>query len=172
MKQFKEIFEMFYPKVYGFGLKSCGQEWLAEELAHNVFCKLWTHRDNLDLKGKSTKESLAVLSSYLFIITKNEVNNYFRECRQIARLREKFAMQICQESRVEQGLDAKSALGIIDKVVGVMPPIRKEVFSLSRFHNFSNEQIAKRLKISKRTVEKHISLALSSLRMELAAYQI
>lgn len=172
MKQFKEIFEIFYPKVYGFALKSCGQEWLAEELAHNVFCKLWMHRSNLDLKDKDTKEALAVISSYLFIIAKNEVNDYFRECKQIERLRREFAVQICEESRVEQSMDAKTVLSLIDKIIEVMPPVRKEVFSLSRFHNFTNEQIAKRLNISKRTVEKHINLALRTLRVELAAYQI
>ena len=56
MKQFKEIFDAFYPKVYGYALKAGGQEWLAEEIAHNVFCKLWMHRDNLSLKGKDDKE--------------------------------------------------------------------------------------------------------------------
>lgn len=41
MKQFKEIFDAFYPKVYGYALKAGGQEWLAEEIAHNVF---WAQR--------------------------------------------------------------------------------------------------------------------------------
>lgn len=59
MKQFKEIFDAFYPKVYGYALKAGGQEWLAEEIAHNVFCKLWMHRDNLSLKGKDDKEVMS-----------------------------------------------------------------------------------------------------------------
>ncbi len=172
MKQFKEIFDAFYPKVYGYALKAGGQEWLAEEIAHNVFCKLWMHRDNLSLKGKDDKEVMSIVSSYLFVVTHNEVNNYFRECRQIEQLRENFAVQLCCESRIEQTVDAKTTLGIIDRVVEGMPAVRKEVFTLSRYHNMTNESIAKRLKISKRTVEKHISLALGQLRLELAAYQI
>ena len=95
MKQFKEIFDAFYPKVYGYALKAGGQEWLAEEIAHNVFCKLWMHRDNLSLKGKDDKEVMSIVSSYLFVVTHNEVNNYFRECRQIEQLRENFAVQLC-----------------------------------------------------------------------------
>ncbi len=138
MKQFKEIFDAFYPKVYGYALKAGGQEWLAEEIAHNVFCKLWMHRDSLSLKGKDDKEAMSVISSYLFVVTHNEVNNYFRECKQIEQLRENFAVQLCCESRIEQTIDAKT----------------------------------KRLKISKRTVEKHISLALGQLKLELAAYQV
>lgn len=172
MKDFKQIFDAFYPKVYGFVLKSCGQQWLAEEMAHNIFCKLWMHRNNLDLKGKDEKETLAVISSYLFTISRNEVNDYFRECKQIESLREACAIQLCSESRIENSIDAKAALGIIDRVMAVMPPVRREVFSLSRFHNLANDQIAKRLQISKRTVEKHINLALRQLRVELAAYQV
>ena len=132
---------------------------LAEEIAHNVFCKLWMHRDSLSLKGKNDKEAMSVISSYLFVVTHNEVNNYFRECKQIEQLRENFAVQLCCESRIEQTIDAKTALGIIDRVVEGMPVVRKE-------------SIAKRLKISKRTVEKHISLALGQLKLELAAYQV
>lgn len=98
--------------------------------------------------------------------------NYFRECKQIEQLRENFAVQLCCESRIEQTIDAKTALGIIDRVVEGMPVVRKEVFTLSRYHNMTNESIAKRLKISKRTVEKHISLALGQLKLELAAYQV
>lgn len=106
------------------------------------------------------------------MVTHNEVNNYFRECKQIEQLRENFAVQLCCESRIEQTIDAKTALGIIDRVVEGMPVVRKEVFTLSRYHNMTNESIAKRLKISKRTVEKHISLALGQLKLELAAYQV
>lgn len=87
-------------------------------------------------------------------------------------MRENFAVQLCCESRIEQTIDAKTALGIIDRVVEGMPVVRKEVFTLSRYHNMTNESIAKRLKISKRTVEKHISLALGQLKLELAAYQV
>lgn len=171
MKQFRDIFDSFYPKVYGYAIKTVGQEWLAEEIAHNVFCKLWMHRENLSLRNKDDREVMAVISSYLFIATRNEVNSYFRECRQIEKFREDFAIQICSESRVEQTIDAKCALGIIDRVVNEMPVARKEVFVLSRYHNLANDVIAKRLKISKRTVEKHINLALRQLRLELASYQ-
>lgn len=168
---FKQIFDAFYPKVYGFVFKACGQQWLAEEMAHNIFCKLWMHRDNLDLRGKDEKETLSIISSYLFIVSRNEVNDYYRECKQIQALRESCAVQLCDESRIEQSIDAKAALGIIDKVMAIMPPVRREVFSLSRFHNVTNDQIARRLQISKRTVEKHINLALRQIKVELAAYQ-
>jgi RNA polymerase sigma-70 factor (ECF subfamily) len=51
-----------------------------------------------------------------------------------------------------------------------LPPRTNEVFSLSRFKGFSNDEIAGQLNISKRTVETHISNALKILREELKDY--
>lgn len=171
-KQFKEIFEALYPKVYGFALKALGQEWLAQEIAHTSFCKLWTHRNNLELKGKDTYDALSLVSGYLFVIARNEINDYFRERAQIEQYRIAFVSQMCVETRIEQRMDAATALEIVDRAVDSMPSVRREVFSLSRFRNLTNGQIAKKLGISKRTVEKHIQLALSQLRLELLAYQV
>jgi len=158
--------------VYGFALNAVGQQWLAEEIAHTSFCKLWTHRDNLSTEGKSSSDAFSLASGYLFIITRNEVSNYYRECAQIGEFRSSFVAQICMETRVEQRIDAKNALAIIDRAIDAMPAMRREVFSLSRFRHMSNDQISRKLKISRRTVEKHIQLALSQLRMELLAYQV
>lgn len=173
-KRFKEIFVAFYPKVYGFALKSCGQKWLAEEIAHNVFCKLWMHRNSIGLFKDDNDDDFPVnaLSGYIFVITRNEVNDYYRSKKQIEKLRSSFAEQLCYDARVEQRIDAETALELVDEVIEVMPPVRREVFTLSRFHNYTNDQIAKKLNISKRTVEKHINLSLNQLRFELSAYQL
>lgn len=48
--------------------------------------------------------------------------------------------------------------------VDKMPPQRKAIFCLSRKQGLSNDAIALQLNISKRTVETHISAALSDLR--------
>ena len=53
---------------------------------------------------------------------------------------------------------------MIDQAVSVMPEQRRAVFTLSRKHNLSHKEIAEKLGISVKTVEYHISKALSSLR--------
>jgi RNA polymerase sigma-70 factor (ECF subfamily) len=52
----------------------------------------------------------------------------------------------------------------MDRVVERMPEKRKEVFLLSRRDGKSNDDIARELGISKKTVENHLNAALRELR--------
>ena len=52
-------------------------------------------------------------------------------------------------------------------VVSSMPEKRRMIFRMSRMGHLSNEEIARRLDISVRTVEKHIELALKDIRRTL-----
>ena len=49
-------------------------------------------------------------------------------------------------------------------LIARMPKQRQKIFRLSRLSGFSNEEIAKLLGISKKTVENHLNLALGTLR--------
>lgn len=52
----------------------------------------------------------------------------------------------------------------VDRIIKEMPPQRQLVFRMSRILGMKNEEISKRLKISKKTVENHINLALKAIR--------
>ena len=53
-------------------------------------------------------------------------------------------------------------------VVNEMPPKMKMIYKLSRIKGLSNEQIAEKLGIQKKTVENHLNIALNELRDALA----
>lgn len=165
---FRLVFDCYYAKVRGFAFKFCGLDWMADEIAQNVFYKLWVHRH--ELKITSINVSVESLKGYIFTMTRNEVMDYFRTRRQIADYQEKFAQEICTEFNVAGHLDAKECLRLVNEVVKMMPRKRREVFVLSRFRHIPNEEIAGMLGISKRTVEQHITRSLAQLRMELSAY--
>ncbi|WP_373736107.1 sigma factor-like helix-turn-helix DNA-binding protein, partial [Bacteroides heparinolyticus] len=65
-------------------------------------------------------------------------------------------------------LIAKDLQLLMDMVVSKMPPKRKLIYELSRKKGLSNEQIAEKLGIQKKTVENHLNIALNELRETLS----
>ena len=61
---------------------------------------------------------------------------------------------------------------MLDQAVSEMPAQRQKVFIMSRTLLMSNDEIAQSLGISKRTVEKHISIALAFLRKKLGDFMV
>ena len=66
--------------------------------------------------------------------------------------------------QTEQSIEYKEVNVKILRAMKNMPLKRRQIFYLSRFMAQSNEDIAEKLGISVRTVEKHIQLALQDLR--------
>ena len=54
----------------------------------------------------------------------------------------------------------------LDNAISALPERRKQIFKMSRLDHLPNEEIASRLGLSVRTVEKHTELALRDLRSE------
>ena len=76
--------------------------------------------------------------------------------------------EISDEYTPYDKLIAKDLQLLIDMVVNEMPPKRKMIYKLSRIEGLSNEQIAEKLGIQKKTVENHLNIALNELRDALA----
>lgn len=164
---YKTIYNRYYAKVRGFAFRLTRTEWISEEIAQNVFVKIWTHRSSLVVC-----EGGGNLSGYIFMIAKNEVVSYYRSRKQIAAFQESFVESLRFEARIDESIDAGRLAAVVERIVSAMPLVRREVFVMSRYENMSNSDIADKLGISKRTVEKHISLSLSQLRAELSAYLV
>lgn len=154
VKAFDSLFASYFPKIKRFlsGFLDSPEE--AEDLAQDVFVKLWQHRSSLIYVDN--------LNAYLYRIAKNTLYNYLEKNRYA-----EFSASIPEiptMEMLEEILFAKELEEIIELAIEKMPPQRKTIFTLSRKEGISNEEIANRLQISKRTVETHISAALSDIR--------
>lgn len=156
IKAFNALFMLYFPKLKLFLSGFLDNEAEAEDLAQDVFVKLWQNRLSL------TK--VENLNAYLYRIARNTLYTYLDRSFSPDPITETNSHHIPSIDELEELIFAKELEELIDITIEKMPPQRKTIFCLSRKQGLSNETIALQLNISKRTVETHISAALADLR--------
>lgn len=157
---FASLYKMYAGKCVNFALMLTKDDVAAKDITHDVFVKVWS--------GRQVLSKVDSFSSYLFRMMRNEVLNYFEKEQIKRRFIARQTMEV-EEFRayVDEKVDENELQLLIARTMNKMPSQRREVFAMSRYKGVSNKEIANLLGISIRTVEKHISNALSDIREEL-----
>lgn len=163
MTAFEILFRHYYPGLVIYTTNITANREQAEEIVQDFFFRLWDKRMDILLSGS--------LKSYGFQSVKNRALNVLRN----KKVKDDYIKEIVQLSRdnllYEEDLYVASELQArIESSMEKLPDKCREVFTMSRFKGKSNDEIAKELKISKRTVETHISKAIKTLKEELKDY--
>jgi len=153
---FDTLFREYFPKIKKFLLGFLKDEAEAEDLSQDVFMKIWQNRSSL--------AGVENINAYLYTTAKNTLYNYIERSQKATFYSIVQTMEIPTTDQLEEMLMAEDLEKLIGYTIDQMPPQRKTIFNLSRKSHISNEEIALRLNISKRTVEGHISAALADLR--------
>lgn len=125
----------------------------AEDITHDLFLKVWQNRASM--------AAVEAFGSYLFRMARNAVYDRF-DSRTV---RMNYARQVNPLPEYElPDVDNRDLLLLIQLAVERMPEQRRRIFRMSREEGIANDEIARRLAISSRTVENQISRALSELR--------
>lgn len=167
---FEELFLNYHGRLVLFANKFIGDIQVSRDLVQDAFFTLWEKADKLEIQ-QSPK-------AYLYKAVKNSCLNYNRHLSikqsaeaEIQSKISELEKQVYKNtdspyfSLIEQELEEK-----INEVIESMPEKCREVFKLSRFENLKNKEIAEKLSVSVKMVEKHISKALTILRRDLADY--
>lgn len=157
-RNFEQIFILTFPKVKSFAWKILKSEEDAEDVAQDIFVKLW---DNPDLW-----EDKNALDSYIYTMARNQIYNFLKHKSVELNYREKLAQEsfTSNEFDIHDKLYAKELQLLIKLTLDDMPEQRRKVFVMSRQKGMSNQEIADNLQLSIRTVERHIYLALQDLK--------
>lgn len=155
VKSFENAYHLWSEKIYTFIFRQCRSEEIADEVVQQVFIRLWEKRANLSLNFPLNVQ-LFRMSRTIFI---DELRNAARARKYLDHLHLKKIKDF-----TENNFDDKETLELVSKAIESMPPVRKQVFLMSRMEYLSHQQIADKLGISAKTVENHIGLALKYLR--------
>ncbi|HTI08133.1 MAG TPA: RNA polymerase sigma-70 factor [Puia sp.] len=155
---FKQVFDRFHQKLYFFILYKAKSEYIAEEVVQMAFTKLWQCRHSL-------REEYTI-STQLFRIATTILIDFLRKYNN------KDAITARLDGLdIEKGVDStnEKMRGAelqkrISEAVNDLPPVRKQVFEMSREQGMTYREIAETLSVSSKTVETHIYKALKQIK--------
>lgn len=156
---YKELYFAHFPRVMRVAYYIIKDRAKAEDIAQEVFLKLWDKRSDL--------RDILNVEAYLVQMAKNmaltHLENVKRETNFQLELRSKMVELDGDRNSEEERITRVQ----IEKAVSALSPQCRLIFSLSRFEGLSNDEISDYLGISKRTVETQISNAFKRFRTDL-----
>lgn len=161
---FQKLFEDYFRSLVTYSYRYVNDWSVGEDIVQDVFMALWINRDKIDFEE--------AIKPYLYRATYNRSINYLnsvsvqRRVDHADMLDELIDREILSYNQ-HDNLLLKEIEEEITSFVGTLPEQRKRVFLLSREENLKNKEIALRLNISEKAVEKHITKALSDIRTHL-----
>jgi RNA polymerase sigma-70 factor (ECF subfamily) len=165
MESFDHLYRKYFPRLFAFSMHLTRSRTDADEIVQETFIKIWETRERLnpDLP----------FAGYIIKIARNLIYN-----KTTKRLRE--ADLAFNYSQVQSGasevtteeINYNSLNTLLSEVVNQLPFMQKKVFTMSRLHGMSNQEIASRLQLSQSTVENHINLATRKLKKILVKHEV
>jgi len=135
----------------------------AEDIVQEVFMKVWEKRETLQMDE--------AIQSYLYRSCYNTALNFLKTQKQSTDI-DTLEIPVAGGETAEKNLNLLETEAEILIAIDMLPPKTKLVFSLSRFEELSYKEIAERLDISLKSVEKHMGIALQRLRENLKEYLV
>jgi RNA polymerase sigma-70 factor (ECF subfamily) len=155
-EEFKEVFEINFDAIRDFIFYRCGDMETASDVAQDVFLMIWKKRESL--KGDCIKPLLYKMA------TDSYINSYKKElCRMNYRQSLPGEEEDCEPSPEEE-LMFRESVAACTEALAQMPETQRKVYLMSRENGMKYREIAGRLHVSVKTVEKHVSAALRLLR--------
>ncbi len=151
---FKLVFNTWFDPVRSYILYRCGDQELATDIAQEVFLKLWEKKFYLK------KEAIPAL---IYKIAADMIVSSYRKKQSEAKYR--LSLQPHSSSLTpEEQVTFQELTKKYEAALTQLPENQRTVFLMSRIESLKYSEIASRLDISTKAVEKRMSGALNTLR--------
>jgi len=159
------LFKEYYKVLVIFASKYIKDIEASKELVQELFVHIYEKRENLDINSS--------LKSYLFRSVHNRSINIINS----KKIRDRYAENYIKNTdiiinTIEQEVNVSEMENALHTAINELPSRCKTIFKMNRFDGLSNNEIAEKLTLSKRTVETQISKALKILRIKLEPYMV
>lgn len=156
---FNHIYNKYWKRLFAYAYNILNEKDIVEDALHEVFIKIWTNRVSIEISN---------LESYLFVSVRNKSISLFGKV-QFTEFDESIMDDLSfSPSEEEDDLRYQKLSASIEEVSKELPERCREIFMMSRYQGYSNEEIASYYEISHRTVENQLSIALKHIRKSIS----
>lgn len=160
-EQVESIFRANYQLMVSFAMKYLDDKDLCQEVVQDIFYKLWTKGETLEIRISIKSYLLAsVRNACLNVIKHKQVQSKYQQS-QVTRL---------DFSQFEDSLEIEELQQKINLALNKIPEKCRRIFELNRYEGKKYKEIAKELNLSLKTVENQMGKALKIMRSELGDY--
>jgi RNA polymerase sigma-70 factor (family 1) len=153
MKAYKQLYELFFPKLFRFSHSFVKSKEAAEEIVSDVFIKIW------EIKGSLA--TILDLNVYLYTITKNFSLNYITKNHKLRTINlddindESFLNQVTPED----SFISSEIINMVNTAINGLPPQCRIIFFLVKESGLKYKAVAEVLNISVHTVRNQMAIA-------------
>lgn len=159
-KAFARIYEELWSALYSVAYNYVREKATAEEIVQEVFVNLWIKRQRL--------QTVHNINAFAMRAIQFQIYDYFDRKAVVERyIKTRSDNQKLIADTSHHQIEHDETLTLITKEIDNLPALTKRIFQLSRFNQYSNEEIAVHLDVSVKTVEYHITQSLKHLRRRL-----
>jgi len=160
-KAFARIYDLYWDKLYYIAYQKLKNQEGTEEIIQEVFLTLWKKRSELDIKN---------LSNYLAAMVRYSVYRYFAKEKEIKNRESIFHASQEYILNLDEEVENKLSLEKILELSNLLPEKCRLVFQYNKLEDQSLTDVAKRLNISQKTAEAHLTKALKAIRLNLRSF--
>ena len=163
---FSEMYDQHAPGVYGAALRILGDPARAQDVAQDVFLRVWRKPASFDARRGE-------LGSYLRLMARSRALDVYREGQAAGRARGRLEVVAVQE--VERRADERPSVlvereetgGAVRGALRDLPEAQREALVLAYWGGLTADQIARRSGVPLGTAKSRIRLGLSRMRAEI-----
>lgn len=154
-ESFKIIYQRYWHRLYRAAYKQLARHDQSEDIAQDIFIKLWERRKQLNITH---------LSAYLHTAVRYRVYDYVVRDMAADVFYQPFEDVLLTAGEADTGLIEKELFQLAEAYMATMPSKRRQIYELYFNNNLPTHEIAARLKISQKTVQNQLGNAINGLR--------
>lgn len=156
-KEFKICFDSWFDSVRNYIYYRCGDSDLATDITQDAFMRLW--EKDFEYHPNKTKGLIYKIAREMWISRRRKSSRFQKT--------ELSLNYVDESTQPSEELEYNELRRTYERVLAELPENQRDVFLMNRMEQLSYKEIAERLELSVKAIEKRMSLALAFLRKEL-----